>query len=108
MRRDVLAPDEVRTIWKTHSRSVMITAHGLAQTKEKAIVKLSDLDTFVTGMFLGTTPAVLSLIVLCEDRDFSHERQSGEPPLLSKDEKAFWGQSDKRVHVVADNAPGDR
>ena len=50
----------------------MMTASGEVQTREEATVRVKQLDLFVKVMLLEKTPAVLSLVKLCEDHGYTY------------------------------------
>ena len=60
--------DELDTLRRSRSPTVVLTAGGELQTNEEAQVFVHDLNLFVTVQILQETPAVLSLGKLCEDQ----------------------------------------
>ena len=59
-----------------------MTANGEVQTREEATVYVKELDLFMTVMLLEETPAVLSLVKLCEDHGYTYHWISGQKPHL--------------------------
>ena len=62
-----LSSDELDTLRRSRTPTVVVTANGEVQTNEEAQVHVHDLDLFVTVQLLEETLAVLSLRKLCED-----------------------------------------
>ena len=60
-----LSDAEMDTLTKSCSPTIVITANGVVQTHEEAIVYVKELDMFLTMKVLENTPAVLSLGKLC-------------------------------------------
>ena len=60
--------DELYTLRRSRSPTVVLTAGGELRTNEEAQVFVHDLNLFVTVQLLQETPAVLSLGKLCEDQ----------------------------------------
>ena len=52
--------------------------------KRRSDGNVNELDLFVTVMLLAETPAILSLVKLCEDHGFTYHWTSGEKPHLTK------------------------
>ena len=49
-----------------------MTANGELRTNKEATVHVKQLDLFVTVMLLEETPAVPSLVKLCEDHGYTY------------------------------------
>ena len=75
---------EMDTLTKSCSPTTVITANGEVQTHEEAIVKIKELDIFLTMKLLDNTPAVLSLGKLCDKNGYSCEWINGQKPHLIK------------------------
>ena len=56
-----LSSDEMDTLRRSRTPTVVVTANGALQTNEEAQVYVHDLGLFVTVQLLEETPAVLSL-----------------------------------------------
>ena len=65
----VLISEELETLRKSRTPTVVVTATGEVQTNEKAQVYVHDLGLFISVQLLHDTPAVLSLRKLCEEHD---------------------------------------
>ena len=52
--------------------TTVMTANGEVQTREEATAKVKQLDLFVKVMLLEETPAVLSLVKLCEYHGYAY------------------------------------
>ena len=63
-----LSEEEMDTLTKSCSPTIVITANGEVQTHEEAIVYVKELDIFLTMKVLENTPAVLSLGKLCDEK----------------------------------------
>ena len=68
MSKKDVSSDELYTLRRSRSPTVVLTAGGEVQTNEEAQVFVHDLILFVTVQILQETPAVLSLGKLCEDQ----------------------------------------
>ena len=75
---------ELEIVRTSRSPTTVMTANGEVQTREEATVYVKQLDVFVKVMFLEETPAVLSLLMLCEDHGFSCHWTTGQKPRLTK------------------------
>ena len=75
---------EMDTLTKSCSPTIVITANGEVQTQEEAIVYVKELDIFLTMKVLENTPAVLSLVKLCDENGYSYEWINGQKPHLIK------------------------
>ena len=78
---------ELETMRASRSPTTVMTANGEVQTREEATVYVKQLDLFVKIMLLEETPAVLSLVKLCEDQGFSYHWISGQNPHLVRNGK---------------------
>ena len=56
-----LNSDDMETLTKSCSPTIVITANGEVQTHEEAIVYVKELDVFLTVKVIENTPTVLSL-----------------------------------------------
>ena len=70
--------EEMDTLTKSCSPTIVITANGEVQTHEEAIVYVKELDIFLTLKVLDNTPAVSSLGKLCDENGYSHEWINGQ------------------------------
>ena len=77
--------DELDTLRRSRTPTVVLTADGEVHTHEEAQVFVHDLGLFVTVQLLEDTPAVLSRGKLCEDHGYSYQRVSGQRPRLTKE-----------------------
>ena len=78
---------ELETMRTSRSPTTVMTANGEVQTREEATVYVKQFDLFVKVMFLGETPAVLSLGKLCEDHGYTYHWSSGQKPHLIRNGK---------------------
>ena len=76
--------EELWTVKRSRTPTVVLTANGEVHTHEEAQVFVHDLKQFVTVQLLEETPAVLSLGKLCKDHGCSYEWVSGQEPRLTK------------------------
>ena len=67
MSKKELSSEELWTVKRSRTPTVVLTANGEVHTHEEAQVFVHDLNQFVTVQLLGETPAVLSLGKLCKD-----------------------------------------
>ena len=75
---------ELETMRTSRSATTVMTANGEVQTREEATENVKQLDLFVKVMLLEETPAVLSLVKLCEDHGYSYHWTSGRKPQLTE------------------------
>ena len=90
-----LNSEEMETLRRSRTPTVVVTANGEVQTNEEAQVYVHDLGLFVTVQLLEETPAVLSLGKRCEDHGSSCEWASGRKPRLTQNgethaERTMW------------------
>ena len=78
-----LSDAEMDTLTKSCSPTIVITANGVVQTHEEAIVYVKELDIFLTMKVLDNTPAVLSLGKLCDENGYSYEWINGQKNHIS-------------------------
>ena len=95
-----LSSEELETLRKSRTSTVVLTADGEVHTNEEAQVSVYDLGLFVTVQSLDETPAVLSLGKLCEDHGYSHEWVSGQKPRLTQKGKTSTCRVDSHVRLV--------
>ena len=95
-----LSSEEMDTVKRFRTPTVVLTANGEVHTHEEAQVFVHDLNLFVTVPLLEETLAVLSLGKLCEDHGYSHEWVSGQEPRLTKGGKTIICKTDKFVPFV--------
>ena len=68
-----LSKAEMDTLTKSCCPTIVITANGEVETHEEAIVYVKEVDIFLTLKVLDDTPAVLSLVKLCDENGYSYE-----------------------------------
>ena len=73
MSNEEQSSEEMDTVKRSRTPTVVLTASGEVHTHEEAQVLVHDLNLFVTVQLLDETPAVLSLGKLCEDHGCSYE-----------------------------------
>ena len=78
---------ELETMRTSRSPTTVVTANGEVQTKEESTVYVKQLDLFVKVMLLEETPAVLSLVTLCEDHGYTYHWISDQKPHLIRNGK---------------------
>ena len=78
---------ELETIRTSRSPTTVVTANDEVQTREEATVFVKQLDLFVKDMLLEETPAVLSLVKLCEDHGYTYHCISNQKPHLIRNGK---------------------
>ena len=100
MSKKELSSDEMDTVKRSRTPTVVLTVSGEVHTHEEAQVFVHDLNLFVTVQLLEERPAVLSPGMLCEDHGYSNERVSGQKPRLTKDEKSIICKTDNFVPLV--------
>ena len=67
-----LSSEEMDTLRRSRTPTVVLTANGEEHTHEEAQVFVHDLNLFVTVQLLEETPAFLSLGKLCEDHGYAY------------------------------------
>ena len=97
MSKKDLNSEEVWTVKRSRTPTVVLTANGEVHTHEEAQVFVHDLNQFVTGQLLEETPSFLSLGKLCKDHGYSHEWVSGQEPRLTKNRKSIICKTDNFV-----------
>ena len=95
-----LSDDEMDTLTKSCSPTIVITANGEVQTHEEAIVYVKELDIFLTMKVLENTPAVLSLGKLCDENGYSYEWINGHKPHLIKNGIRIIWNTENLVPIV--------
>ena len=100
MRKQDLSSDELDTLRRSRTPTVVLTANGEVHTHKEARVFVHDLNLFVTVQLLEETLAVLSLGKLCEDHGYSYEWVSGQKPRLTKEGKTILCKTDNFVPLV--------
>ena len=88
MSKKELSSEEMGTVKRSRTPTVVLTANGEVHTHEEAKVFVRDLNQFVTVQLLEETPAVLSHGKLCKDHGYSNEWVSGQEPRLTKEGKS--------------------
>ena len=79
-----LSDDEMDTLSKSCSPTIVITANGEVQTHEEATVYVKEFDKFLTMKVIKDTPAVLSFGKLFDENGYSYEWINGQKPHLIK------------------------
>ena len=67
MREKELSSEELWTVKRSRTPTVVLTANGEVHAHEEAQVFVHDLNQFITVQLLEETTAVLSLGKLCKD-----------------------------------------
>ena len=78
---------EFATMRTSRSPTTVMTANGEVRTNKEAKIYVTQLDLFVKVMLLQETPAVFSLVKLCDEHGFSYHWKSGQNPHLIKNGK---------------------
>ena len=89
---------ELETVRTSRSPTTVMTANCEVRKREEATVYVKELDLFVTVMLLEETPAVLSLVNLCEDHGFSYHWTRGQKQHLIQKGKKI--QCDIRLYTI--------
>ena len=92
--------DEMDTLTKSCSPTIVITANGEVQTHEEATVYVKDLDLFLTMKVLEETPAVSSLGKLFDENGYSYEWINGQKPHLIKNGIRIQCNTENFVPIV--------
>ena len=88
--------------WRpSRSPTTVMSANGDLQTREEATGNVKKLDFFVKVMLLEETPAVLSLVKLCEDHGYTYHWISGQKPHLIRNGKRMDCNISNYVPCVA-------
>ena len=95
-----LNSEEMDTLTKSRSHTIVITANGEVQTHEEAPVYVKEMDTFLTMKVLETTPAVLSLGKLCDEHGYSYEWINGQKPHLIKNRIRIQSNTENFVPIM--------
>ena len=85
--------EELDTLRRSRTRTVVLTANSEVHTHEAAQVFVHDWNLFVTVQLLEATLAVLSLGKFFEDHGYSYEWVSGQKPRLTKEGKTITCQA---------------
>ena len=83
MSKKELSSEEMGTVKRSRTPTVVLTASGEVRTHEEAHVFVHDLNQYTTVQLLEETPAVPSLGQLCKDHGLSCEWVSGQEPRLT-------------------------
>ena len=103
MSKKELSSEEMGTVKRSRTPTVVLTANGEVRTHEEAQVFVHDLNQFVTVQLLEETPAVPSpgkLLQSCKDHGYSYEWVSGQEPRLTKNGKGIICKTDNFVPLV--------
>ena len=95
-----LSDDEMDTLTKSCSATIVITANGKVQTHEEATVYVKELGIFLTMKVLENTPAVLSLGKLCDENGYSYEWINGQNTHLIKNGIRIQCNTENFVPIV--------
>ena len=87
MSKKELSSEELWTVKRSRTPTVVLTANGEVHTHEEAQVFVQDLNQFVTVQLLEETPAVLSLDKLFKDHGQSYQWISGQELRVIKNGK---------------------
>ena len=90
---------EMETMRTSRSPTTVMTANGEVQTREEATICVKQMDLFVKVMLLEETPAVLSLVKLCEDHGYTYHWTSGQKPHLIRNSKRIDCNISNYVHL---------
>ena len=99
--KKVLSPDEMETLWRSRTLTVVVTANGEVQTKEEAQIYVHDIGLFVTVQLVEDTLAVLSLGKLCEEHGYSYEWVNGQQPRFTKKREDCLYKTDKTSYLLS-------
>ena len=100
MSRKESSSDELWTVKRSRTPTVVLTANGEVHTHEEAQVFVHDLNQVVNVQLLEETPTVPSLGKLCKDHGYSCEWVSGQEPRLTKNGKTVECKTDNFVPLV--------
>ena len=92
MSKKELSSDEMGTVKRSRTPTVVLTANGEVRTHGEAQVFVHDSNQFVVVQLLEETPAVLSvgkLLQSCQDHGYSYEWVSGQEARLTRKGKIF-------------------
>ena len=95
-----LSDEEMDTLTKSCSPTIVITANGEVQTQEEAIVYVKELGIFLIMKVFDNTPAVLSLGKLCDENGYSYEWINGQKPHLIEDGNRIICNTENFVPIV--------
>ena len=95
-----LSSEEMETLRRSRSPTVVVTADGEVQTNEEAKVYVHDLGLFVTVQLLEDTVAVLSLGKSAKNTDTLMSGSAVKKPRLTKDGKEIICKTDNFVSLV--------
>ena len=95
-----LNSDELETLTKSCSPTIVITANGEVQTHEEASVYVKEVGVFLTMKVLEGTPAVLSLGKLYDEHGYSYEWLNGQKTHLIKNGIRIQCYSENFVPMV--------
>ena len=84
-----LSSNQMETLRRSRTPTVVVTANGVVQTNEEAKVYVHDLGLFVTVQLVEDTLAVLSPGQLREEHGYSYEWVAGSKPRLTKRDGFF-------------------
>ena len=104
MSKKELSSEEMGTVKRSRTPTVVLTANGEVHTHEEAQVFVHDLNQFVTVQLLEETPAVPSLGKLCKDHGYSFGWVSGQEPGFTQHGKSITCKRDNFVPPVV---PGE-
>ena len=95
-----LSSEELETLLRSRTPTVVVTANGQVQTNEEAQAYVYDLVLFVTVQLLEDMPAILSLRKLCEEQSCTYEWVNGQKPHLTKQGKKILCKMENLVPLV--------
>ena len=96
---------ELETMRTSRSPTTVMTANGEVRTNKEATVNVKQLDLLVTVLLLQETPAVLSLVKLCEDHGYTYHWTRGQNPHLIKNGKTIDCNISNYVPFVVPGIP---
>ena len=100
MSKKEISSEELWTVKRSRTPTVVLTANGEVHTHEEAQVFVHDLNQFVTVQLLEEKPAVLSQGKLCKDHRYSYVWVSGQEPRVTKNGESLICKTDNFVPLV--------
>ena len=92
---------ELKTVAKSDTAWMVMTANGTAETNEEATVHITDLDKFLCAKLADVSLTMLSLGMLCGTMGYSYFWKTGKQRSLTKDGITRECRSENHVRVVA-------
>ena len=95
--KKVLSSDEMETLRRSSTPTVVVTANVKRKQNKEAQVCVHDLGLFVTVQLFEDTPAGVSLEKLCEKHGYSNEWVTRQQPRLTNNGKKITCNTDNFV-----------